>query len=293
MKNVFTYSKQLLTRLGRDDMTSYAAALAYKFLFALFPLALFLTALLAFMHLPRTVQSIVGPLSNLMPQAVVNLLQNNIAEAVTHENPTILSLGILGFIWGMTGAFMELMDAFNHAYELPYPFRRTALQRYALGIGTGIIFGILFVVMLLVAAGGTLFTHWLLGHILHLPIDQAASFVLHWVLLLALMVISLDVLYSILPDTKLSFRLLSPGTVLATIVFLVLSLGFSLYTSHFHSYNKMYGSLGAVILLLLYLYLFSLAILLGVEVNALSHHNAQDPPHSRKVLRENESGRPK
>lgn len=278
MKNILSYSRQLITRLGRDDMTSYAAALAYKFLFALFPLVLFLTALLAFLHLPATIPDIVGPLSNLMPHVVVNLLERNITQAVKHESPAVLSLGILGFIWGMTGAFMELMDAFNHAYELPYPFKRTTWQRYALGIGSGLIFGMLFVAMLMVATGGTLLTHWLLHHVLHFPLDQVASLVLHWVFLLALLVISLDILYAILPDITLPFRIFTPGTILATAVFVLLSLGFSLYTGHFHSYNKMYGSLGTVILLLLYLYLFSLAILLGVEVNALIHQNRKTKP---------------
>lgn len=275
MKTIRPFAKLLMARMGRDDMTSYAAALAYKFLFALFPLILFLTALLAFMHVPQTVHGIVGPLSSLVPASVLNLLRTNIAQAIKHENPTVLSLGIVGFIWGMTGAFMELMDAFNHAYELPYPFKRTIFQRYALGVGTGIIFGIVFVGMLGVAAGGTLFTHWLLGHVLHWPVDQAASFILHWLLVIVLLVVSLDILYTILPDLRLHFRFLSAGTLLATSVFIILSLGFSLYTIHFNSYNKMYGSLGAVILLLLYLYLFALAILLGVEVNAVLYHQKQ------------------
>ncbi len=294
MKNAFAYSKQLITRLGRDDMTSYAAALAYKFLFALFPLILFLTALLAFLHLPRTIPNMIGPLSNLMPKAVVKLLENNITQAVQHENPTVLSLGILGFIWGMTGAFMELMDAFNHAYELSYPFKRTVWQRYALGIGTGLVFGMLFVTLLLLATGGTLITHWLLDHVLHLPLDKVASSLVHWLLLLAMLIISLDILYAILPDVPIPFRLFSPGTILATVVFILLSLGFSLYTSHFHSYNKMYGSLGAVILLLLYLYLLSLAILLGVEMNALSHHHEKKAKaQTTPLVTKSESKKPK
>lgn len=272
VENVLHFVKLLMERMSRDDMTSYAAALAYKFLFALFPLVLFLTALLGFMHLPTTIKDIVGPLNSLVPASVITLLRSAIAVAIHHENPTVLSLGIVGFVWGMSGAFMELIDAFNHAYELTYPFKRGAIKRYLLAAGTGIIFGLLFVATLLVATGGTLFTHWLLNSVLHWPIDHVASFFLHWLMLLVLLVFSLDMLYTILPDLHLPFKFLSPGTILATTVFIVLSWGFSLYTSHFDSYNKMYGSLGTVILLLLYLYLFALAILLGAEVNALLYH---------------------
>ncbi|MHB1685243.1 MAG: YhjD/YihY/BrkB family envelope integrity protein, partial [Bacilli bacterium] len=104
----------------------------------------------------------------------------------------------------------------------------------------------------------------------HWQVTALVSSVIRWVLLLALLIVSLDILYTILPDVDLRFSFFRPGTMVATTSFVLMSGGFSLYISHFNNYNKMYGSLGTVILLLLYLYLFALAILLGVELNAMT-----------------------
>ncbi len=278
MKNWLASAKTFASRVAQDDMPSYAAALAYKFLFALFPLVLFLTALLGFMRLPGSIGQVTRPLDALVPPAVLDLLQKSIVQAVHHENPTILSLGIAGFVWGMSGAFLGLMDAFNHAYELPYPYHRTVWQRYGLSLGTGIIVGLLFIAVLVIGTGGTEATHWVLVHLIHWSAGARASAAVRWVLMLVLLVVSLDILYTVLPDLRLRFVILRPGTVLATAVFLVMSSLFSLYTSHFNTYNKMYGSLGTVILLLLYLYFFALAILLGAELNAMTEHHRAMPP---------------
>ncbi|POB11470.1 hypothetical protein CO251_04820 [Sulfobacillus sp. hq2] len=277
LKQWIRFGKELLRRLARDDMPAYAAALAYKFLFALFPLVLFLTALLGFLHIAGGVTKVVRPLDAVIPPAVLHLLQRSIVEAVHHENPTVLSLGIVGFLWGMSGAFLGLMDAFNHAYELPYPYHRSLWHRYSVAIGTGVIVGMLFIAVLVVGTGGSEATRWALAHLLHWPVDQQVSIAIHWILLLVLLVLSLDILYTVLPDVGLRFMILRPGTILATVVFLVMSSLFSLYTSHFNTYNKMYGSLGTVILLLLYLYFFALAILLGAELNAMTGHHLHKP----------------
>ncbi len=277
MKSWIKFGKTLTMRMGRDDMSSYAAALAYKFLFSLFPLLLFLTALVAFLHLPTNLNKFLGPLGSLLPPSVLTLIESTMSQGIHHENPTVLSIGIIIFIWEMSRAFMGLIDAFNHAYELQYPYHRSVWRRYAIALATGIVVGVLFLAVLMIGIGGTMAMQWLLQSVLHWHVTAFASAAIRWILLLVLLVVSLDILYTILPDVHLRFVFLRPGTVVATAIFLLMSGGFSLYISHFNDYNKMYGSLGTVILLMLYLYLFALAILVGVELNAMTEE-AGGPP---------------
>ncbi|MHB1684899.1 MAG: YihY/virulence factor BrkB family protein, partial [Bacilli bacterium] len=259
MKSWIDFGKTLAMRMDRDDMSSYAAALAYKFLFSLFPLILFLTALLGFLHLPTNMNQFLAPISTLLPPSVMVLLKDTMKQVIQHENPTILSIGIIVFVWEMSGAFMGLMDAFNHAYQVPYPYHRSVWWRFALALITGLLISIVFIVALLIGLGGYMITQWFLQFAFHWQVTALVSSVIRWVLLLALLIVSLDILYTILPDVDLRFIFFRPGTMVATTSFMLMSGGFSLYISHFNNYNKMYGSLGTVILLLLYLYLFALA----------------------------------
>jgi membrane protein len=277
VKTWIKFGRTLAMRMGRDDMSSYAAALAYKILFSLFPLLLFLTALLGFLHLPTNFAQFTGPLGTLLPPSVVALIERTMSHGIHHENPTILSVGIIIFVWEMSRAFMGLIDAFNHAYELQYPYRRSVWRRYGLALGTGVVVGILFLMVLLVGLGGTMVIQWILQYVLHWQATALISSAIRWLLLLVLLVVSLDILYTLLPDVGLRFVFLRPGTVVATTIFLLMSGGFSLYISHFNDYNKMYGSLGTVILLMLYLYLFALAILIGVELNAMTEESGGPP----------------
>jgi len=109
---------------------------------------------------------------------------------------------------------------------------------------------------------------WLLSQVWHLPHITWVSEVLRWSILVALVLIILAIIYSALPDKRQPLKLFSPGALVALVVWVLVSAGFSVYTAHFHSYNKMYGSLGTIILLMLYLYLVALSLLLGAEVNA-------------------------
>lgn len=259
--------RTLLHRVQTSDMTAYAAALAYNFLFALFPLLLFLTALLGFLHLPTLAHVTRQTLGPVLPNAVVSTVLNSLHSAEKGRNAGVLSIGALGFIWGMSGAFRQLIDAINHAYGFTPP-TRAWWKTYLLSVVTGLLVGTLIVAATAVGAGGTAMIQWLLSQIWHLPHMTWVSELLRWTTLVALVLFILAIIYSALPDKRQPLKLFSPGALVALVVWILVSAGFSIYTAHFHSYNKTYGSLGTIILLMLYLYLVALSLLLGAEVNA-------------------------
>lgn len=266
------WAKELFFRFGRDDVFAYAAALAYNFLFALFPLLLFLSALLAFLHAPANLATLVrGPIAQLVPPSVISLVSGTWRGLVRTRHPTLLSLGALGFLWGMSGAFRQLIDALNHAYEFPFPRHRPFWRMYGLSLAAGLGVGLMIaIVLMLVVLGGPLL-HTVAWLAFGARLGQAAIWI-RWLAFVALAWFSLSILYAVLPDRPLPLRVVNPGTLVALAIWFAVSWLFSLYVERFNTYDRVYGGLGAVILLLLYLYFAGLAILVGAEINAMWDH---------------------
>ncbi len=267
--------RQLASRVARDDVSSYAAALAYNFLFAIFPLMLFLTALLAFLHFPDLQQSIRGPIATLVPSSVLQFILSTLQGIIHRKSPALLSLGALAFLWAMSGAFRQLIDAVNHAYEFPYPRRRKLWQTYLMSIGLGLGVGVLLVMGIGLTLSGVRVVQWVLLWGFGLHATPWVADTLRWAAVLVGFLFVLAFLYAFLPDKPQPFKLWTWGGVFALFIFIGISWGFSYYAGHFSSYNRMYGSFGAVMILMLYLYLLAWSLLLGAEINAMVRRMAK------------------
>lgn len=269
LKAVIRVVREIGERAGRDDLGAYGAALAYNFMFATGPLLLFLTALLGLVHVQVSTLLSSGPVPEIIPAGALSIVRSALEAATRDRNGAVLGLGILGFLWGMSGAFRQIIDAMNHAYEFPRPLRRGPVKLYLLSVGLGAAVGIILAIGVTLAVMGRELAIWLIA-VGHLPHGlSGTALVLRWLLLLFLLLLVLDILYAYAPDRPRPFRWITPGTVFALAGWLILSAGFSVYASHFASYNRVYGTLGGIILLLLYLYLSGMSLLLGALVNAI------------------------
>lgn len=271
-----SHLRALVRRVQQGQTTAYAAALAYSFLFALFPLLLFLTALLGMLHLPSVKNYLEGPASVLIAPVLRQLILSVIANASRFKSPTLLSVGAAGFVWIMSSALRQLGNALNHAYGISQP-RRPLLHSIAISVALGLFVGVLMVASVAVGTWGQDIISWIFLLARHHPPGATLAAVLRWVTLLVLVWVLLTLVYNWLPDQRQGFHWTLPGTLAALILWLLISLGFSLYATHFNHYNRTYGSLGAVILLLVYLYIVSFALLLGGEINALLAKDASPP----------------
>lgn len=268
MKGWLVWGKQLFQRMQTADTASYAAALAYNFLFALFPLLLFLAALLGLLHLPSVKNFFDGPVSALIAPNLKRLILRSTAEASRRRSPTLASLGAAGFIWAMSGSLRQLIDALNHAYEM-VPARRKVWKTYLLSLGLGVFLGVLMLAAEALVTAGSNLIRWAYAAWFHNRPGFLLTEMLRWCVFLALLWSIPTLIYNWLPDRSDRFYWLSPGTLVVMGLWIVISLGFSFYSAHFNTYNLTYGSLGGVILLLLYLYILAFSLLLGGEINAL------------------------
>lgn len=248
--------------MRRDELSAYAAALTYSLLFALFPLALALAGTAELLHVTAAQQALVAALAAVVSPEVVHLVAHPRAAALPAG--TLTAAGAVGYLYGMSSAFLRMMDGFNHAYECPLPQRRGPWRRGLLALLLAFTLGGGLVAALLAATFG----QYLVVALVPVAARPAARLSGAAILLLFALGM-LAVLYWVVPDCRQPFRLVTPGALAALGVWLLISYGFSIYLSHFNSYALLYGSVGAVILLLLYLYFLSYALLLGAEINAL------------------------
>lgn len=259
-------ARDFYRRLSRDDVSSYAAALTYNLIFAVFPLGLVLTGLLSRLHLPSVENALLRLLRVVLADEVVQFVSGTIlAPQHSGASAALIGAGALGYLWGMSTAFRHMIQAFNRAYAYGKALRavwKTWLLSFALAAGLGLA--------VLAIASAVAFTPLLVVGPLRLLGSRTVVGVARAVLALALALLGLDILYWAGPDRPRPFLWFSPGAAFALGVWLAASLGFSLYLGHFNAYNRIYGTFGAVILTVLYLYITAYAVLLGGEVNAMA-----------------------
>ncbi|KFE53809.1 YihY/virulence factor BrkB family protein [Pseudomonas syringae] len=252
-----------------DEMSTYASALAYQMLFSLFPFLLFLIALIGFLHLPdffswlRLQSELVLP-----PQALEQV--NPVIDQLQQSKGGLLSIGIFIALWTASAGVRLMMSAMNAAYDVVEA--RPVWKRIPLSVlyTIGIAMMMLAVAALMVT--GPQVMNWLAAQIGMEEFIVTLWTILRWPLIVMLLMVAVALIYYVMPDVKQEFRFITPGSVLAVVVWIMASLGFGYYVKTFADYNAMYGSIGAIIVLLLYFYISAAVLLLGAEMNAVVEH---------------------
>lgn len=243
-------------------MGTYAAALAYNTLFAVFPFAIFLVALLGFLHVPGFFDWLLEQARLMLPEQAAGQVIDQVRD---NRQVVPLSFGILAALWFASAGVRSLMNALDVAYKVERA--RPARVYYPLSI----LYTIGLAAMVIVATGlmliGPQAAEWLAGR---LGLAGVVVWLWAWVRLPAsilLLMLAVAVAYHALPNTDQPFRLVTPGSVLSVLVWVVASAGFSYYVANLSRYGATYGSLGAVIALLFYLFASSAMLLMGAELN--------------------------
>ncbi len=260
--------KGLMVRTWRetneDNVFSSAAALAYYFLLALFPMLIFLSSLIGFLHDAQ--QNIFHALARVMPGEALSLVSKTIEDVVQHRSGGLLSFGVIGTLWAASGGVTAVMDTLNTAYDAEET--RSFLKKRLLAIGLTIMLALLIVSGTILIMFGDRFSLWLAAR-LGLGTEFAFIWgVVDYLLGLALVLFGLQLIYYFGPNVEQRWKWITPGAVFAVASVVIASLLFSLYLRFGPSYSATYGSLGAVIVLMLWLYLIGIVVLVGGEINS-------------------------
>lgn len=265
-------AKRVWRQMGEDNVSGYAAQLAYYFIFSLFPFFLFLTALLAYIPIPDLMTKILSSLAGVLPGEAMTLVQDNVMELVTQPQGGLLSFGILVALWTASSAVTGIMDGLNRAYGVREgrPFWKVRGLAVVLTVGLAILMITSFT---LLAFGPDL------GGFIAAKVGLGTAFdlawaIARWPLALIAVIFAVALVYYYAPDVEQDWKWITPGAVIAVVGWVAVSLTFGYYVDNFGSYNKTYGSIGAVIVLLTWLYLSGLFLLLGGEINSEIEHAA-------------------
>ena len=245
-----------------------AAMIAYYLLFATFPFLLTLASLLAFLPIPNLMDWLLRLLGEIVPSAALDLMRNSVERLVTRQHSGLLSGGIVVSVWAAANAVEAFMQGLNRVYGLREhrPFWKTRGIAILLAVGVS-----LFTVLGLLALWfGSQVSHWWAGRGGLGPLPVQVWETARWPLVLLFLIGAIDQLYFVGPAVRQRWRWVTPGAVVAVLGWVAASLGFSAYVRHFGSYNATYGSIGAVIILLTWMYLTSFFVLLGAEINAVA-----------------------
>ncbi|MFE5320494.1 YihY/virulence factor BrkB family protein [Paenibacillus sp. NPDC056579] len=262
-----TLIHNLACRFQDDDVPALAAQLTYYLVLSFFPFLIFLVALLSFTDF--SADEALERLSLILPDMSNKTLSDVFHEIEETRSSSLVSIGLIATLWSASNGINAVIKGINKAYdqEEDRPFWKVRL----FSLGTTIVLAAAILLSFVMLVFGRKIGEWLY-HTARLPGDFSNIWAwAQYTVPLAVIWTMFCLIYSFLPNVRLRFREVIPGAVFATVGWIAASLLFSFYVNHFDSYTKTYGSIGGIIVLLIWLYLSSMIILLGGELNAALH----------------------
>ncbi len=260
---------QLWAEIVKDKLTTQAAAVAYAWLFAVFPFLLFLLTLFAYIPERQKVdatQYVSTVLHRVMAHEAAKTMDSNLTEVLNEPRSGLLSVGLVVTLWIASGGMAMTMTALDAAFDAPKP-RPFYTQRPIAMLLTIVVTALVMVVFLLLPVGSAI-ERWLAATA-RVPsqVLWALTFT-RYILAILLMFANLCLLYTFGTRVRHKFAFFSPGAIFTVIVWIVLGEGFRLYVDKFGRYQKTYGAVGGVTIILLFFYLDALVMLIGAEINS-------------------------
>ncbi len=257
-----------IKKIGEDELSTRSASLSYYFLLALFPMFLFLVSLIGVFAGPGSQlhETIVTALGRLAPGSASDLVHNVVNQTFTNSSGIKLAAGILGALWAASGGMSAIMTSLNVIYQTdetrPWWKQKVTIVSLTLALA------ILMILALVLALYGGKLGELIANRVGLGGVFRLAWKVLQWPVTFAAMFFSYSTVYYFAPDLEeRKWYWVTPGALAGVILWLAASIGFRIYLHFFNSYSATYGSLGAVVILMLWLYITGFAILIGGEVN--------------------------
>lgn len=263
-KRFSSFIQDIYIRIQDDEVPALGAQLTYYLILSFFPFVIFLFTLIA--YTPLRQEDVLADLITIMPAAVGPLVSDLFKEIIYERSSALLSIGVIAAIWTASGGMMAMIRALNKAYDVSE--RRSYLKVKAISILYTLCLSVVICLSFFLLVFGHMIGEYIFG-ILETP----HSFEILWgplknILTLVIMCMIFSLLYYTAPNRKIRYYDALPGALFTTVGWVVISLSFSYYVNNFSSYTTTYGSLGGIIILLVWLYLSSTLILLGGEINA-------------------------
>lgn len=254
--------KALLQRIEQHQLNLIAGSLAYFFFLAIFPLLIFLNALLGLFGF--ALHDVVASLSSMIPNTISDVLNAYIDLISSNNSVTLISFGLLGTVYSASIAVTSIIHAILRAYNQKN--HRSWIKSKGIAIGFTLLIGLTLTLSLFLPILGQVLLN-LLNQFVDVPAWSWVVFnIVRWAITPLMVMLTLALLYKVIPFTPYK-QTIWPGTMFATLMWMMASYVFSIYVNQFANYSAIYGSIGAIIALLVWLFLTGLSMILGAELN--------------------------
>lgn len=265
--SLYLVLKFLLHEIIRDKLFDRAAAVAFFFILAIPPAFIFLCTLLPYIPLSGLENTIYNLLRDIAPnQRVFHLVRNVIYDFLHTPRTGLLSFAFLFSIISSSTGVLSIMRSFDKTY--PGFKKRTFLQSRITAIKITLLLILMVLTCLILILAQRVVLNYIFEAIgIHSQMIRLAINIMRWLLIIGLFFTIYSLIYKYGPYTEQRWKFISPGSWLSTVLTIITTLGFSYYVNHFNSYNRIYGSIGTVLVLMIWVYLNSIILLLGFELN--------------------------
>lgn len=262
---IYFFIDEIKSRYSYHSLSAYGAQLAYFFILSLFPFLIFMIAILA--HLSISMNGAINLLSKVAPKEAISIIDDYIRNILITKSTNILSISFIAAIWSASRAVNVLILSLNRAYGITK--KRGFIAKRMLAIFYTLLVALSIVLALSVPNMGMDFLLWLSKFVGLTNFFITLWYYLRWVIIIAILFAVIGSLYYVAPNTKLSFIEVIPGTIFALIGWIIISLGFSFFVNNFRNFTIVYGSLAAVVVLMIWLYISGIILMLGGEINSI------------------------
>jgi membrane protein len=280
--SLYDVGKYFLNSLFKEDLNLRASSLSFNYFLSLFPTLIFILTLIAALPVKGVKTRLISELRLLLPKSTWQEISSTIYELLNHQNSGLLSLGFIMALYFSSNAFHSLINSFNR--RLPEKVKRNWLQNRIQAVGLTLLVGIMVVVALIFLTwmfqlAGYMQRHDWFGLTLWLFLIS----LIEYTLLAGLIFTAISSFYRFGPAHKRKWKFISPGSVFAGTLSILSTYFFSLYVNNFDAYNKIYGSIGAIIALMVLIYINCLVVIVGFELNT-----SIDKARITKIRKQNE-----
>lgn len=275
------FLRDLYRAVTEDNVFNGAAALGFYLTLAIFPALILTMSVIPYLPISNVDDAIMDLLEQALPKEASGLVADVVDQVMSNRSGGLLSFGVFATLWTVTTGMYAIMQQLNIAYGVKEA--RSFMKARATAFLLSLIFGVLVIgAFSLIVLGGVL-QDWItsnFGFSRELILLFAG---LRWIIIVLALLSGFAVIYRYAPNVEERFHFITPGSVLGVSLLIIASLGFSLYTMNFGDYDATYGSIGAMIILMLWLYIAGLVILIGSEVNVLYNRYRSEIREGRQV----------
>ncbi len=256
--------------ISNDNVFNGAAALGFYMTLAIFPAMILLMTIIPYLPIDRVDEAIMDLLGQALPPEAYELFEGVVMEVTGERRGGLLSFSLLGTLWATSTGMYGIMQQLNITYNVKED--RSFVRVRVTALILSLLFGLLVIGAFSLIVLGGLIEDWI-GNLLGTTGALLIFFaVFRWVVIVFAMLLGFAIIYRFAPNVEQKFRFITPGSLIGAALLILVSLGFAAYTSNFADYDATYGSIGAVIILMLWLYITGLVILIGSEINVLLEH---------------------